>query len=253
MPDFLFVHEGGHGKWQWEGVWGYLENARRSREALRHPTFLGWRQVLPDLPGHGPRFSPDSLQAPSADLCTQALVDAALQHGLRRPVLVAHGLTAALALRASRMLKEGPTRLVLIAGVVPAPGRTPLQALPRVVRLALWAQGVLPAPKGYVRLHREFVVKVLASDMDYPRAAALVAKRLTPLPLAPFRHPLPAEALSPPCPVTYVVLTRDRFYPPSLQRQAAGRLGAEVVEVEAGHEAPLSRPEAIGEVLLRWG
>lgn len=253
MADFLFVHEAGHGKWEWEQVWGYLEHARQSREPLRHPLFRAWRMALPDLPGHGSRFCTDPPQNLTAEVCVQTLVEAATQEGLRKPVLVAHGLTASIALLAAQRFKDPPARLVLLAGVVPLHGQAPFQALPPPVRLALQGQRLLPAPKGYLRLHREFVLKVLASDMDYPTASVLLLKRLTPFPLAPFQHPLPTEALKAPCPIAYVVLTQDRLFPAEHQRQTAQRLGAEIVgEVEAGHAAPLSAPKAVGEVLLRW-
>ncbi|GBD10602.1 hypothetical protein HRbin23_00246 [bacterium HR23] len=252
MPDFLLVHDAGHGKWEWEGVWGHLEHARRTREPMLHPLFTAWRVALPDLPGHGTHFCADPPQRLTAEACAQALADAAAQVALRKPILVVHGLTASLALLASQRLKDAPSRVVLLAGVVPPAGQTPLQALPSAVRLALRGQRLLPAPRGYLRLHREFVLKILASDMDYPKAGALLLKRLTPIPLTPFQQALPADALKPPCPVTYVVLTQDRLYPPEHQRQTAQRLGAEVLEIGAGHEAPLSRPEEVAQVLLRW-
>lgn len=252
MADFLLVHEAGHGKWQWERVWGFLEHARRTREPLRHPLFTAWRVALPDLPGHGTRFCTDPPQNLTAEGMAQALADTAAGENLRKPILVAHGLTAAIALRVAQRLKDPPARLVLLAGVVPPAGQPPIKALPPAIRLTLGSQRLLPAPRGYLRLHREFVLKVLASDMDYPTAAALLLKRLTPLPLAPFQSPLPAEALKAPCPVTYIVLAHDRFIPAPEQHHIAQRLGAEVVEIQAGHEAPLSQPEKVGEALLRW-
>ncbi|MCS7207241.1 MAG: alpha/beta hydrolase [Dehalococcoidia bacterium] len=252
MADFLLVHEAGHGQWEWEKVWGYLEDARRRREAVRHPLFTAWRVALPDLPGHGSRVCADPSQSLTAQGYAQALADAAVREGLRKPIVVAHGLTAGLTLLAVPLLKEPPSRLVLVAGVVPPAGQAPLQALPPAVRLALRGQRLLPAPKGYLRLHREFVRRVLASDMDYPTMGAFLLKRLTPFPLAPFAHPLPAEALKVPCPVSYILLTRDRFYPPPLQRASAQRLQAEVVEMDAGHAAPLTQAEALANILLRW-
>ncbi|MFN3973668.1 MAG: alpha/beta fold hydrolase [Dehalococcoidia bacterium] len=252
MADFLLIHEAGHGKWEWERIWGYLEHARRRREPLRHPLFAAWRVALPDLPGHGGRFCADPPQTLTAEGCARTVAEAAAEKGLRKPIVVAHGLTASIALLVAQHLKDSPTRLVLLAGVVPEAGQAPLQALPPAARLALRGQRLLPAPKGYMRLHREFVLKVLASDMDYPTAAVLLLKRLTPLPLAPFLQPLPSEALKPPSPVTYMLLAHDRLFPAEYQRQAAQRLEAEVVEIEAGHEAPLTVPEAIGDMLLRW-
>ena len=63
--------------------------------------------------------------------------------------------------------------------------------------------------------------------------------------------PWPLPAL-PTVPARYVVTTRDRFLPPVLQRRvAAERLHVtDPDEVEAGHCAPLSRPEELAALLV---
>jgi len=56
-------------------------------------------------------------------------------------------------------------------------------------------------------------------------------------------------------PVTWVLLARDRSMPPRWQRLFAREVGGdavEIVEIDAPHDAMISRPRQVAEVLLRY-
>ena len=54
-----------------------------------------------------------------------------------------------------------------------------------------------------------------------------------------------------PCPVTYVVLTQDKMFPPDAQSRVAARFeGAETVEIESCHQVMAQHPEELAEALL---
>ncbi|MBI4336841.1 MAG: alpha/beta hydrolase [Chloroflexi bacterium] len=252
MADFLLVHDAGHGAWSWDRVWGLLDDTRRQREPIQHELYAASNTLAADLPGHGTRYCTGAKAPITLADCVSAVVAEAQAAGLQGPVVAAHGLSAMIALEAARQLKSRPRRLVLLAGVVPRPGGSPWQALPTSARLAFAVMGLLPgAPKGYLRFHRELVLKLMCNDMPYHMASTLVLGHLRPFPSAPFRHPTSPSDYQLPCPVTYVVLGRDRFVPPEAQRQMADRLaGAEVVEIDSSHEVLATQPEQVAHLLL---
>ena len=51
----------------------------------------------------------------------------------------------------------------------------------------------------------------------------------------------------------YVIATEDRTIEPAVQRDMAARLGnAKILEVSAGHDCMITRPEAVTEALLSF-
>ncbi|MBI4233012.1 MAG: alpha/beta hydrolase [Chloroflexi bacterium] len=254
MTDFLLLHGGAHGAWVWDGVQGILDDVQRASAPVYHNLYTPGRILAVDLPGHGSRFGRENPKAITFEQCVAEVV--AALGALYRPVLVAHSTSGHIALEAVRRAKEPPRRLVLVGAVVPVPPRTVLESLPLTTRLLLAALRMVPgSPKGTLRFHRELALKLLCNDMSYPTAAALVLGRLLPMPLKPFQEPSLWEALHLPCPVTSVVLTRDRFVPPDLQRRMAASLicpgVVEVLELGAGHEAPMSRPRELAQLLMQ--
>ena len=76
-------------------------------------------------------------------------------------------------------------------------------------------------------------------------------KQLTPQPLAAFFEKIPLKRFySLKIPKTYILCLRDKSLPPELTRGFAVRLGVKPVEVDAGHDMMISRPEEVAEILL---
>src|SRR5262249_47560807 len=92
---------------------------------------------------------------------------------------------------------------------------------------------------------------LFCNDLD-EAGAAFVLDRLCHEPLAIFMEPVSRRGLAAGLPVTYVTLRRDRALVPARQRAAAARLpGAVLVELDAGHDVMVGRPDALAAVLQR--
>jgi pimeloyl-ACP methyl ester carboxylesterase len=101
---------------------------------------------------------------------------------------------------------------------------------------------------GFLYLEPEAVLELLAHDL--PGADGLV--------LAAAQQPIRASALLDRVtqaawhtkPSWYAVTDEDRMIDPRLQRLIAGRIGANVVTLRAGHVPFLSRPKETADVIL---
>jgi pimeloyl-ACP methyl ester carboxylesterase len=82
-------------------------------------------------------------------------------------------------------------------------------------------------------------------DLQYPAADAGLAARLRPQ--APVESDALVAARS-----LYVVCTGDRAVDPAWQRHAAAAVGAEVVELDAGHSPMLTHPRELADILERY-
>jgi hypothetical protein len=135
--------------------------------------------------------------------------------------------------------------LVLVAGMVPAPGESPAEWWTNTghgdaVRVQAQRDG------GQTGSDDPFV----AFYHDVPRALAEEAMRRERSESdVAYNSPWPLAAW-PPVPTKFVVCTEDRFFPAAFLRQvAAERLGIVSDEIAAGHCVALSRPEELGRLL----
>lgn len=249
MADFLFVHGEFSGAWCWDAVIGLLEDALREREPLLHEGFTPGRLVAVNLPGPGAQG--DSRQQVRLRHYVEAVVESA--RGLHQPVLVAHSAGAGVAAMAAPLMEQKPRRAVFLGGILPRNRRSLLSAFHLPARLTVEVMGLAPGSwREGVRFPRQLFAWALTPDMDYP-SASMVMGRSRPQPLWPLLEPVEWEPFRGLCPVTYLVLARDRFFPPHLQRGVAERLQAqEVVELDAGHYAMVTHPQEVAQVLLRY-
>ena len=134
MTDYLLVHGAGQGAWSWGPVWGYLTAPEE------HPPTLHKRRranrVHPlDLPGHGADAGGDT-SGVRLEECVQAITRTAEREQLKDLVLVGHGFSGSLVVQAASEMTVPPKRVVLVAGIVPAPQRPLLSACPARTRTA---------------------------------------------------------------------------------------------------------------------
>jgi hypothetical protein len=216
MATFVLIHGGGDVGWYWHLV--ERELRRRGHDAL-----------APDLP----------CDDDSAGLREYAdtVVDAI---GGRRDLVVAAqsfgGFTAPLV--AARIPVE---MLVLVAGMIPAPGEAPED----------W-----PANTGFDAVMRQQAQRYAGQDLiyhDVPPALAEQARgRSRDQSDTPGHAPWPLDAW-PPVPTRFVLCTGDRFFPPAFMRRvAADRLGVVPDEIAAGHAVALSRPKELADLLTSY-
>jgi pimeloyl-ACP methyl ester carboxylesterase len=225
MADFALIHGAGDVGWSWHLV----EAALQAR---------GHRTVAPDLPGDD-----DALTlADYCDAVVAAFGSAADRSG--PTVVVGHSYGAFTApLVAERV---GADALLLVAGMVPAPGEPPDDWWDNVG----YAEAVVQraaADGGLTGNEDPFV----AFYHDVPRALAeesLARERAHPS-AASGAEPWPLNAW-PEIRTGSIVCTEDRFLPASLQRRLArDRLGVLPDEIAAGHCVALSRPDELANLL----
>jgi pimeloyl-ACP methyl ester carboxylesterase len=252
MTDFLLIHGAGHGAWVWDEVKGVIEDSQRAKVGLYHSLYAPGAILTPDLPGHGARFGTDDPVRLDSDDAVGSLLGHLEAADVTRPVVVAHDLSGLIALEVVRRMKEPPRGLVLVGAVVPDLFHTVGEMLPLPTRVLLALLRFLPGtPPESVTLHKEMGGRLLCSDMPYSWASARILGRLQPIPLRLFDALPHPEALEPACPVTYAVLARDGYLLPRSQRaMAASFPGARVVELDSGHEAPVTHPAEVAELIL---
>lgn len=216
----VFLHGAGTGPWVWEEVRRRLE---WTSVALAVPS---------DCRGTHPRRC-------AADL----LLDPAFP--AQGPiVLVLHSLAGVLEGALLQALGSRVVRVLHVATVVPRDGATFAATVGFPARLVLpllfWLnpRGLRPSPS--------MILRELGEDLTDAQRCELVARyRFEQGGL--FLEPAPSPEVR--VPRSYVLCTKDRCVPPSLQARLAKRLGAEVLPIKAGHLPMLTRPGDLAELL----
>jgi pimeloyl-ACP methyl ester carboxylesterase len=251
MTDYLLVHGAGQGAWSWGPVWGYLTAPEE------HPPTLHKRRranrVHPlDLPGHGADAGGDT-SAVRLEECVQAIMRAVEREKLKDVVLVGHGFAGSLVVQAASEMETPPKRVVLVAGIVPAPQRPLLSACPAKTRTAFKVFSMLSSlSRQELKLPGPAINGYMCNGMDTMDVVQLVGY-FGPLPTKVLKSKLPMESSELPCPVTYVMLTQDKMFPPDAQLKVAARFeGVETVEIESCHQVMAQYPKELAEVLLRY-
>ena len=251
MTDYLLVHGAGQGAWSWGPVWGYLTAPEE------HPPTLYKRRranrVHPlDLPGHGADADGDTA-AVRLEECVQAITRAVDREQLKDLVLVGHGFSGSLVVQAASEMTVPPKRVVLVAGIIPAPQRPLLSACPARTRTAFKLLSMLSSlSRQELKLPSQAIYGYLCNGMDTMEVVQLMGF-LGPLPTRVLKSRLPMENSELPCPVTYIVLTQDKIISPDAQSRIAERFeGVETVEIESCHQVMAQHPQELAEVLLRY-
>lgn len=224
MSTFVLIHGGGDVGWSWHLV----EAELRTR---------GHDVVAPDLPG-------DDESKTLADYA-DAVVEAVGEK--QNLVVVGHSFGAFTApLVADRLPVDV---LVLIAGMIPAPGESPDEwwsntGYSSAVREQAARDGGLTGnPDPYIGFYhdvpRELAEEAMSKERAHPSSTSTAA-------------PWPLDAW-PAVPTKFVLCGEDRFFPPSfLRRLVAERLGIVPDEIAGGHCVALSRPKPVADMLASY-
>ncbi len=249
MTDFLIVHDVGQGAWFWNKVWGSITAPADHPPRLYTPHYSSQFYIL-NLPGHGDDEEGDTGQV-RLDECVQAIARAVERRGMKDLVLVGHGVGGMIAAQAASLLPQPPKRLAMIAGVVPETDGTPLSLLPRPVRKCFSPGISLNSMLGRdVRLTPSVISRYLCNGME-PREINRALGYFGPLPTRLMRTEVDLSLSDLPCPVTYVILDRDRMLPPTLQVAMARLIpDVDIQHLDSCHQAPLHIPNKTGELLL---
>ncbi|GGM47829.1 alpha/beta hydrolase [Microbacterium saperdae] len=224
MTTFVLIHGGGDVGWSWHLVRKELESR-------------GHRVVAPDLPADDDALTLDDYAA--------AVVDAV--EARENVVVVGHsfgGFTAPLV--AERLSADV---LVLLAGMIPAPGESPDQwwantGFARAVRAQAALDGGLtgnedPLVGFYHDVPRGLAEDAVSRERAHPSSAAMAAVW---------------PAASWPAVLTRVLIcTDDRFFPAGFMRRVSEeRLGIVPDEIAGSHCVMLSRPVEVAERLIGY-
>jgi pimeloyl-ACP methyl ester carboxylesterase len=234
--EFVLVHGACHGAWCWEAVAEQL-GAK------------GHRVVTLDLPGHGRRASEHA--GASVVSYARAVVDAMALEGISRRIVVGHSMGGIVIPKVAELASERVAHLVFLAGVVLPDGgslfevhlSSPTRALMRAM-----AQG---AGNGTIPFAAAFAWSRWMNDLPLGHPVVQAAlPRLTPQPLRPFMERVDMKgfyAMS--VPRTYIRCLKDAAVVPERAAEYARRLGVKPVDLDAGHDAMLSAPDALVRIL----
>lgn len=228
---FALVHGAWHGGWCWTRVAALL----RAR---------GHRVTTPTMTGLGERAH---LMSPDIDLAlfTSDLVNHLHFEDLSEVILVGHSFAGNAVTGAADQVPGRIARLVYLDAIVPEPGQAPFDNMPREVvaerlRLAERSSGGLSIPPP----------PAAAFGVTDPGDARWLESRLTPHPLRSFttaqafRHP-PGNGL----PAEYVLCADPVYGPLEGSRARARELGWPIRELATGHDAMVTAPEALADLL----
>jgi len=205
-----------------------------------------------DLPGHGADAGGDT-SGVRLEECVQAITRTVDREQLKDLVLVGHGFSGSLVVQAASEMTVPPKRVVLVAGIVPAPQRPLLSACPTRTRTAFRLFSMLSSlSRQEFKLPSSAINRFLCNGMDSMEVVQLLGF-FGPLPTRVLKSRLPMETSELPCPVTYVMLTQDKVFSPDAQARVAERFeGVETVEIESCHQVMAQHPQELAEVLLRY-
>lgn len=238
MANFLLIHGGWHGAWMWDSVVQELEIAK-SR--------LGVEEIIAvDLPGHGRRVA-DDIRRITLDYYIETVVTPIQLKRLSEVTIVAHSFAAAFMPEVAIRLGSALERIVFVGGMIPPKGTRAFDTLPFLTKTL--ARMFKPQEKG-INLPGFMMKRSMCNGMRDPEAQDLIP-RLVAEPYLPWAVPLPSPDYPDEICLSYVVLTKDGILDPKMQRVYAGTLkNASIIEIQAGHEAPLTHAAEVAEVLL---
>jgi pimeloyl-ACP methyl ester carboxylesterase len=230
---FVLLHGAFHGGWCWKRVAALLR-ARGHRVTTPTQTGLGERRHLLSREITLGTFIDD-------------LVNHLLYEDLTGAVLVGHSFGGNALSGAAERAPSRIAELVYLDSMVIEGGMAPFDGIaPEVVaerlRLAEETSGGLSIPPP----------PASAFGVLDPQDAAWLEARMTPHPLSTYRSPLPIEG--PPgngLPGRYITCTDPIYHPLASVRRWVASAGWPVEEIATGHDAMITAPEALVEMLDR--
>ena len=227
-PTLVLVHGGTKTSTMWDPVGAHL----------RSP----WTAV--DLPGR--RHRPADLSTVSRDDWVRAVGDDIA--GLGDVVLVGHSSAGYVIPGVAAIAGEKVRRLVFVAATVPAEATRPVDFLkPALKEMTLDSEAYL-----YESTAAKTIGDLRPGEAPIRTDLEVVENgpRLGHEAPGPLFAPFTWTGVPPTVPRTYVRCLRDRVIPPDLVRVMVENMGgAEVVDVDAGHDVAVEAPAALAGVL----
>ncbi len=237
MPnEYVLVHGACHGAWCWDEV------AARLRAK-------GHRVVTLDLPGHGRRAA--EVRLASVEAYGRAVADAMALEGISRGVLVGHSMGGLVIPKAAELASARVAHLVFLAAVVVPDGGTLARTLMTPAGRAMMTGNAAARGDGTFLYPAEMAWARWMGDM--PRSDPRVSRAislLTPQSLRPFVEPVDLRVFyGMRVPTTYIRCLEDKAIVPARAAECAGRLGVTPVDMNCAHDAMLSQPDELAQIL----
>jgi len=238
--DFAFLHGAGEGGWLWDDLIA----------ALDRQTDGGFGRALAlDVPGCGKKPGRDIEDLGPDEIAAELIGDIEAA-GFRDVILVGHSMAGTILPRMVAQRPELFRRLVYVACAAPAPGQTASEIFGSSRR------GENPDEIGWPIDPRtcsvEELFQVLFWTDTTPEQTEMFRRRL-------YENRWPARTQAArewtydhlgSTPSTYVVCLQDMSAPAPWQEVFAERLRCErLVRIDAGHQAMVTRPQALAEAL----
>ena len=232
MTSYVLIHGGAHAGWCWDRLRPLLESDQRVQRVLAR-----------DLPGHGSRLGDKEQGDVTLEDYIAAIAETVRHADLRDVVLVGHSLAGVSVPQAAARVADRIKRLVMLSALIPDEGKTGLDMM---------------AANPSQRSQRDHDMqaeyrRMFCNDYDDEALIEWHMSKLGPQPPMPMKTPVSRADLPKDLPSTYIVLLQDQALVPPFQRRLLQNLpDTEVVELDAGHSAMVSKPKELAEVLLRY-
>ncbi len=232
MANYLLIHGAMRGAWLWDKLMPLLMKG-------------GGNPIAVDLPGHGDRKADSSWVTMSNYISD--VIDFIRKENLKDLVLVGHSMSGIIISKVAEEMPERIKHLVYLAAVVPKDNEALIDLLTKerqetLQKLHGKVKEVFGTPE---QLGPMYFTDQEGEEKEF------YMKQLTPQPLAPFFEKIHFNQFPKiDTPKTYILGLRDKSLPPELTRKFAERLEVTPVEIDAGHDMMVSRPDEVAKVLL---
>ncbi len=242
QTDFIFLHGGKQGGWVWDKTVAALK--------VQAPD-IALRILALDVPGCGHKRKMDTSKLTASDVIAELSEDIN-RFDARNAVLVGHSQAGTLI--PGLLTKTGARlgRVVHVSTSAPSPGQTLMEML------GTGLHGSNPDEVGWpldlaTTTPMQLFETMFCNDMTLAEKDVFLAglgQDEWPEACSHFRDW--AYDVCAATPATYVVCRRDRILTPPWQERFAQRFYAEkLVQLDAGHQAMNTQPQALAEILLR--
>lgn len=232
MTNFLLIHGAMRGAWLWDKLMPLLMKG-------------GANPIAIDLPGHGYRTSEGSFATMSTYI--DDVIQFIRKENLKDLVLVGHSMSGIVISKVAEEVPERIKHLVYLAAVVPRNNEALIDLLTKERQETLSKlHGKVKEVFGTLEQLRPMYFTDLEGDEK-----EFYLKQLTPQPLAAFFEKTHFRQFpNIDIPKTYILGLKDKSLPPELTVRFAERLGITPIEIDAGHDMMVSRPDEVAKVLL---
>ena len=232
MQNFLLIHGGSHGAWCWKSCITALEVADHRATAI-------------DLPGHGLDKTPrDSVTTRSY---VEAVCEQLKQYRGPPLTLVGHSLAGVILPEIICRHPEKVAEVVFLAAIVLEVGECALDYIPPDRQPSYFERAAASGDNTFL-IDYEVARHIFFSDLP-ESAARRHYQQLTPQPLTIYLERAEIAPAAIACPKRYIVCRDDQALSYEACLGFGERLGGPIVQIASGHDAMLSEPEDLAQLL----